>query len=511
MRCCIAFLLVMGSLWLQAQDPVQQKLQEREARIRQSLVQRADRIQKSDSARRQRIWQRIGLLQMPGAPSYRTGDQPLERPTAAPFPPFRAESIEKKAADHDLLPFLQELGPQPLSVEGRRMQLRFFGRKLDFAIDPTMSLELRDTQDATLRQAWDQLAACDYPSLLAQLQEVRAALLLNDWGYVQLANQLTKACLPAAASAFAHRVFTAFLLEYSGYEVGLARKQGDAGLHLVIASADTMYRLAYLDPGQLPKGRSASCFYYVIEPENGKMPTRFTGDESWAYWAPKDQKRGKELDMTILYAPLLDEENWQGSEPDFVQKDFTFDYAGEPRQLSWRLSRNLLAFYDSYPVTALKHIFFVSLGQSTLYFKTPHHPNWLLAQCQDEWEQISMLLAFCQSLPRLEDQGDMEEYYFPEQTLMKGLSDCDDRSVLFAALMRCYIGYEVQMLLWEAPKVKNPHVATRVQMGQGRWVYCDPISQEAVSGGGLPPGELPYPYCEAKPRCLSHSVNSCGR
>ena len=90
-----------------------------------------------------------------------------------------------------------------------------------------------------------------------------------------------------------------------------------------------------------------------------------------------------------------------------------------------------------------------------------------------------------------QEQFGVEKYFFPEEVLHYPASDCEDRSALFAVLVKEMVGLEVLGLVFPQ------HVATAVKFNsdiQGdfvtydgeKFLICDPTYIGAESGMAMP-------------------------
>jgi hypothetical protein len=111
-----------------------------------------------------------------------------------------------------------------------------------------------------------------------------------------------------------------------------------------------------------------------------------------------------------------------------------------------------------------------------------------------ETEAVNFLLRFVQtsfSYKTDDRQFGRENYLFPEETIFYPYSDCEDRSVLFAWLVRRLLSLEVIGLNYPG------HVATAVQLKNSidgdyvshdgkRYTVADPTFINATAGMTMP-------------------------
>ena len=157
-------------------------------------------------------------------------------------------------------------------------------------------------------------------------------------------------------------------------------------------------------------------------------------------------------------------------------------------------STSHLRYYDEIPTTVFP-----------IYFKTPvsSEAEQALAQTfstlgkrYNKVQMVDIMLNFVQTAFAYkidEQQFGREKYFFPEEVIGYPFSDCEDRSALFAWLVRRFVGYDVIGVLYD------DHLATAVCFGndaqlQGksvdfngkRYFVCDPTYSNATIGTVLP-------------------------
>ena len=113
---------------------------------------------------------------------------------------------------------------------------------------------------------------------------------------------------------------------------------------------------------------------------------------------------------------------------------------------------------------------------------------------KDEIEAAGLLLNFVQTAFEYKTDGDQfgyEKPFFVDELFYYPYSDCEDRAVLYACLVRELLGLEVVLL--DYPR----HIATAVCFGRPvegdyvelngkRYVVCDPTYINASIGQSMP-------------------------
>ena len=174
------------------------------------------------------------------------------------------------------------------------------------------------------------------------------------------------------------------------------------------------------------------------------------------------------------------------------KRNLTFDYNGKIRVIEADYEQSRVDFLNTYPQLDLEVYFSSEVGE------TAESP--LLQQLADEiegideQEAVNFLLRFVQTSFKYstdEKQFGKENYLFPEETIYYPYSDCEDRSVLFAWLVRRLLNLEVVGLNYPG------HVATAVQMKHHvegdyvtykgkRYTVTDPTYINATAGMTMP-------------------------
>ena len=181
------------------------------------------------------------------------------------------------------------------------------------------------------------------------------------------------------------------------------------------------------------------------------------------------------------------------------RRNVSFSYQGKSYQIPIDINLNTVAFYQTYP--------FVDLD---VYLAAPISPSAkrsmvnslkrIVANAESrggrskETEAVNMILRFVQTAfpykPDHEQFGE-EKYLFGDETLFYPYSDCEDRSVLFAYLVKEIMGLEVVGLLFPGHAATAVHFKGNipgdfVRYRGKKYVICDPTYVNADLGMMLP-------------------------
>lgn len=394
---------------------------------------------------------------------------PPPAPLPAPAPPAAEEEApaapvpERPAAPPPQRP--PEVSPVVLAVP-------FLGGELPFRCDPRLR-EVRFVGPPgreAISGFWDRFSRLAYAELVAQLEAVRGESELNDWGYLCLVRSVSRELFPGRDDEAV--LASWFLLAKSGY---LARVAYDPRrIHLLIPSAQILYGASYL---QLEGVR----YYEVFAAEPG---AEGGDDRLYTYDGAYPEAR-RSLDLRLKRLP-------RGAGP-AEERKLRFEWHGQVHALSVRVEPALVEFLRSYPQTVPSVYFGADAdpdsGDSLAGALKP------LVAGKPNREAVGLLLRFVQTAFAYQtdaEQFGTERWLFVPETLHYPHSDCEDRSILFAWLVRRLLGLEVVGLDFPG------HVATAVDFGDEevpgtfvryrgrRYVVCDPTYVNADPGMAMP-------------------------
>ncbi len=400
--------------------------------------------------------------------------KPKSLPIAEPSPVPRAPANSSPARVKAEIPVIDRptekneisvAAPPPSNLA--ETELNFFELPLTVRYEKAVWPKLGSgVSKESISMFWGELSRLGYETVLAQAKQERERLRLNDWGYTLLLHQI-------GLSLFSHAqneatLFAWFMLVKSGYDVRIG--YGGERVRLLVPTVTRLYQVTYFQVGSdaqrlyaVPLQRdekNVEGMFYVYE---GSYP----GAE-------------KTADFSVKTLPALHDES--------ARKQLRFIYGGEDHRLEIDANKGAVEFFRDYPQT-----------EYTVYFQSPASPGAarsLIAQLKPilqgktEWEAVNILLRFVQTAFEYKtdhDQFGREKPLFVDEVLFYPASDCEDRSVLFAYLVRTLLGLDVVGLDYPA------HIATAVRFtseGTGdqlthegkRYVICDPTYIGADAG-----------------------------
>jgi hypothetical protein len=391
---------------------------------------------------------------MPVAPLSPKPIAPVEKPVVVVVP--KPEPVKQPV-------------PAPAVItKGRSLNIDFYGRQLQFNYDPALKKELiSKINKESVSDYWAVLSRTEYEDLLQQLSEQKKSLQLNDWAYASLIHKLTLSINNNRRNEGA--LLSWFLLAKSGYRARIAFN--DVSIYLLVPSKHEMFEVSYFTFGGIR--------YYAVEFDGHRQrPGQvYTYDGEYP-----DATKDFDMHVTSVVASNDKDEH----------RHLSFEFEGNKYHVNVAYDRGRVKFFSTYPQLKLNVYFTSDVYRVTA---TPLQKQ-LVAHMQGMSEQqaVNFLLRFVQTSLKYEtdeQQFGEENYLFPEETLFYPYSDCEDRAVLFAWLVKSLLNLDVVGLDYPG------HVATAVHFnetvkGDGvyyqgkRYVITDPTYINANAGMTMP-------------------------
>jgi hypothetical protein len=176
---------------------------------------------------------------------------------------------------------------------------------------------------------------------------------------------------------------------------------------------------------------------------------------------------------------------------DMIERELQFTHQGKRYTLKVPVNRNAIAYYERYPQTDYP-IYPMAKGSEATLSSLKSQLRVLL-EGQSQADAARTLLNFVQTAFEYktdQDQFGREKWMMPEETLFYPYSDCDDRAILYAYLVRELTGLEVVGLLYPShltTAILLPGVSGDTIMHNGkRYLAADPTFIGADIGMTMP-------------------------
>ncbi|TSA24300.1 MAG: hypothetical protein D4R67_12135, partial [Bacteroidetes bacterium] len=348
-------------------------------------------------------------------------------------------------------------------VENESASIDFYGTTLSFDYDPGLSVKFPPSfSNQQIGDFWEQVSNIDYSSLVNQLLGAKSRMNLNDWGYYLLVNQLSG---KISNSTNTSRLLAWYLLTKSGYKIRVAYAENK--IYLLFPATNTIYGIKYFLIDNIK--------YYAPD---------FPFDRVATY--EKDfPDATKIMDLNIYNALNI------GTH--YADRSFKLTYENKPCSFTVKYNQNAIEFYKDYPLCELKVYFDAAvspeLKESLLLALQPHLEN------RSESAAVNFLLNFVQNGFEYKTDPEqfhgMEKFFFPEEDFYYPYSDCDDRAVLFAYLVRELLGLKVVGVEYPGHIATAVHFTNNVEgdfiiWQNEKYVIADPTYIDAPVGMTMP-------------------------
>lgn len=349
-----------------------------------------------------------------------------------------------------------------LEFKPKDFVISFFKTPLYFSIDKNRYSQIVSSKSKDgVVDFFDTIAREIDETLIEELHDIILKLRLNDWGVYLVVDTIARDIYTNNDNI---KLFKWFVLNRLGYDVKVAIANGE--LILLHYSKQVIYEKESFLFGTKR--------YYALEYDK-KPLTIHTYKDSYP-------NATKDLDLSLIELPKLDK-NIKSRELKFryQNKEYVFDIA---------YNQNLIDFMATYPQANYATYFNSKLDEITkksLFDALSKEINTLRST-----EAINFLLAFVQNsfVYELDEvQFGREKPMFAEETLYYQKSDCEDRAVLFAYLIKNILNLDVVGLRYSdhmATALNIPFDGDGVYINKKRYVIADPTYKNAKIGQSMP-------------------------
>ncbi len=407
-------------------------------------------------------WQAIQVSSFEKTPQPRPEEQPKSEP-----------SLELLDLEHQFIETQPKLmrSFKPTTLEYNQeyepeleRSITFFGEqmRIRYSADLLCLSDFEISSKVDLSKAWQRLSKTTYQPLVNSLHKKRLELQLPDFGYLSLLETLLN---DLDVSSKNLEVYKWFLLVKSGYaaRIGLINNSPV----LVVGSFGKIYGKRYYS--------SAGINYYVLSDAKGELESYII--DSDVNNAPFDLSVNEEIRLPLNHA----------------QREISYSSRfGKTINVKILYNSNVVEMLRTFPQSDIAY--YLTSRPSDLLAKSLE--NSLLPYMADlsEVQRVNFLLEFVQKGFTYQSdsrQFGKERVLYPEEVFSYPYSDCDDRVVLLAYLLRTFV--DVPMVALGFPqhialglKLSSPVFGESIKYNGYKFTFCDPTYLNAPLGAVIP-------------------------
>jgi hypothetical protein len=357
--------------------------------------------------------------------------------------------------------------PVPPTIPEKGIHSVFFGTAIRFKEMALPNMYLSGVAEKDMAQYWRDLSKLPYMEMIGEIDRIKTALRLNDWGVYQLLGKMFHAYFPQSSNN-EKVLFSVFMLNQMGYRAKIGRDNNE--LIPLVAFHQKIYNCPYFIYGG--KGETV---YSVLNPSRKELSKIQTCIIDYA-------DAFHNMDLSVSASPRLAEQ--------ITTK--TLHTQSESYRL--QCNKNIVDFYKDYPCVDFFVYAQAALDAGLLRSLEEEISPQIAGKSQEE--AVNRLLYFVQNAFQYKTDGTQfgyEKWNFAEETIVSSYSDCEDRSILFAQLVHHFLKLPVVLVhypnihLATAVKFSNPSTHGDYFVIDGeRYLICDPTYINSTLGMSMP-------------------------
>jgi len=361
---------------------------------------------------------------------------------------------------------LQE--PPPVSKQADLTNFEYFGAKLSVEYKKAFQVSLTTPlNNQAIATAWEVMAGSPHKELVEQLKKIKSDMKLNDWGYLILAHNFSKAILSGDKNQ--QNLYTWFLMVKSGFDAKVAFKENS--VYLLLPAQNMIYDNPFVTLD------NKKYFFISLDAKLDLQGNVFTYNGTY-------EGASTLMQLKLASLPVITNKS--------VTKTVQFLFNDQNYKFNIQYDNDVIDFFKNYPQTDLPVYFGAPVsGFANYSLLSALRPQ---VQGKTEIEAVNFLLRFVQTAfdyKTDDEQFGREKYLMPEETIYYPSSDCEDRSIFFSFLVRNLLGMDIVGLDYPG------HIATAIHFNgefngdavtyQGKkFMICDPTYINADAGMCMP-------------------------
>lgn len=318
----------------------------------------------------------------------------------------------------------------------------FYGHTTTFTYNSEMQYALNSNikdMNARITDFEERINKSKPDEIIVSIDKYAADFELDDMGYLLLTKKFIQQTFPHKSDEFKQLLFWS-ILNKKGYDVLLGYEK----------NAVTTYGLTNLVAFGTPFVVKNNERYYDLDFKENKtrsLTKIYTSHEK------RDEKRER-IEISYFKPPKLTAH--------VGNKSYNFNYGNGSYRIQGSINQSLTEYFKDLPIIGIGQIY-VNYGFSDQVRETVIHQLKEIVKNKPTFEQLNILLRFVQeAIPYKTDQEFLgkEHYSFPEETLFNSYSDCEDKAMLYAALVKEILGIKAVAIYYK----ELEHINVALQM-----------------------------------------------
>jgi hypothetical protein len=349
------------------------------------------------------------------------------------------------------------------------LDFSFYGKSLRIA--KLQPVKVQSMGESDITEAWNKYKTAEADNVLSSLRCVSDDLGLNDWFVFELVRKYVDALLNAS-DPVDRMVLDHYLLVGLGYDVRLARTQRQLLLLVPIKQLVYEHQFVRVD------GKEYYLFFDDEESAEENLSVIVACDPS-----KNDVGKGHSFSLLFEDSPLKVRSG----------EDHTCELDDGKIRLACTVNEGVMEMLRNYPMMDI-HNYVTSVV-------LPQFQDSIVGQLKPQIEDMTQceaadaLLHFVQCVFGYEADTELhghEKAYFIEENFYYDYNDCEDRSILYAFLVRSLLGLDVQIVEYPGHKCTAVRFTDCLTYGNGYYLdgefylICDPSYVGASIGKCMP-------------------------
>ncbi len=352
-----------------------------------------------------------------------------------------------------------------LQSYAQNYSFEFYDGTFNFSADSTLNINF-DTKlsKQSVRDFYTQVNSGNYTPLINSLTAYKEKYKLNDWLYYQLIRKTAQQISPKAQNYNRYTLYKWFLMTKSGYDAKIAigndqiifyvkNEEDISDIPFFMIDEKKYMCLNYHDYGKLFKREE------VYKPVNIDIP---------------EAKASFSYKVTRMPDFKLE---------DYHEKQLTFNYKHKAYHFNVKVTNEVANIFANYPIVDFETYFNIPLSRETYESLIPIIKE--NVKKMSTKAGVDYLMRFTRYAFLYEDDEEIigkEKRFAPEQTLLTGQSDCDDRAALFFYLVKEIYNLPMIALLYPthltmAVQFEKPIGSSSIIYNGKAYSVCEPTPQ----------------------------------